>query len=1189
MQSSSPARPATASASHPRSGSAITGSHGSIHYFNVPAATHPSYSPTDSPLPPPQPEQPPLLPLSLSAYNGAAASAAAPSYPSTSPRRQPATPAGQCSAEAAGTSVDDLGQQPQQLNLPSRSAVGPPDTLCLEQLVQPCEPAAQQEVKSDACAAPLPAPVSVTVGPQAFRQQAKKRTRDAAQQQRWGSGDGEDSDFKQKRAGRGAGRQVQRDAEGGEDRPTVYGVFHPSRYMSGVDCILADGVFVSRSKFEKLGGSLMAKWYRSIRVIDTAEPLGLWLERHGLPVFTGKARQRRQRSNANLIDGGSDVEPGNGAGGASTHANKDALEAAAHAAAVTSASAVPGQCGGGGGGDSSAAGRRAAEVASASPSQSQVQHSPTKRLGRPPLKVRRMSGAAAADGAGGAGPAARQAMAPAEAPSAPALPAAQSLLAATTSGFVHQLHHPSPFAAAGAGMLSSSAAAAAAAPAAVGGKGSAHEPQQPSALAAVRSAIFGSAAATSVSAKGLGVGAATVGDVQASGVMPRGVVAPGVYIIGGKGAAASGPPATSHPLKPRLQQQQQQQQQQRQQHNDQPEPACLVSCLRPGAGGCGSQASSPAAAQGVPAPTPAPAPMSSEAAPGSTPWRVGPDSCAAACPTAAPPPLAAVVAPSSTVAAPANPAADAAAGPGPYQQAPQLRTAGSYPGHMREQATLGPDPVTGARSDPGAAEASSCQLEASLESAPATAAVTTGRRGSSCTSAMGSAGMMPRGSSPSGEPEPARGHYWGVDEWPSPYGMLPPQHYYLHQHQHQFPQQPPGGGVQPAQMVSPPAHWVPRARPPQPRPAASPFMPLQSSQSQSPQKGRLLAPRPLQEFNAAPGQTHTYAPPGFNGPCAGVPTAAPPAPTGNPPSVAPGCSQAHTPPQTGAQYPPGHPGPAHNQYWPYHPYPGPSRPGFSARQPVTAAAGARPYYRNPYALEAPVGASMPPQPPLPYGYYYAHPYYRRPPPGVYRRPYAAPGPAGLEPPPAAYGYQCLPTGMYEPYGPRPGHDGPPDARMAAAAALRMPPTAAAAAAENICTQGTAAAAVAGAPEVPKRMRGGSAGGAGPHLDAGAAARGAPWALPPPAARPQPGQVQALRKEPEATATSAGPVQGSDTAEAAAGSGSGGVGWALPNPGGTATGNGGLGGGNVEFAIDAAWFSESWDLEEADRAMQQMAA
>ncbi len=31
----------------------------------------------------------------------------------------------------------------------------------------------------------------------------------------------------------------------------------------------------------------MAKWYRSIRVVGSNEPLGTWLTRHGLPVLTG--------------------------------------------------------------------------------------------------------------------------------------------------------------------------------------------------------------------------------------------------------------------------------------------------------------------------------------------------------------------------------------------------------------------------------------------------------------------------------------------------------------------------------------------------------------------------------------------------------------------------------------------------------------------------------------------------------------------------------------------------------------------------------------------------------------------------------------------------------------------------------------------------------------------------------------
>ncbi|EFJ46168.1 RegA-like protein RlsE [Volvox carteri f. nagariensis] len=192
----------------------------------------------------------------------------------------------------------------------------------------------------------LPQPVRVTVGPNAFRQQqqqihnhqqsslqsqqqqqnaipqaAKKRGRDAggASHRQWGSADGDDSDGQKKRGGssRGAaGRGARRDADDIEDKPPVFGMFYPDRYMVGVDCILVDGMFVSRSRFEKLGGSLMAKWYRSIRVVDTAEPLGAWLERHNLPVFTGKARQRRQR------------------GAPSTNASAAAAMAAASAAAA---------------------------------------------------------------------------------------------------------------------------------------------------------------------------------------------------------------------------------------------------------------------------------------------------------------------------------------------------------------------------------------------------------------------------------------------------------------------------------------------------------------------------------------------------------------------------------------------------------------------------------------------------------------------------------------------------------------------------------------------------------------------------------------------------------------------------------------------------------------------------------------
>nr|ARO50071.1 RlsG [Yamagishiella unicocca] len=82
-------------------------------------------------------------------------------------------------------------------------------------------------------------------------------------------------------------------AAGAEKLPTVYGIFHPDRYLNGEDCIDYQGNFITRSKFERLGGSLMAKWHRSIRVVTTDEPLGSWLTRRGLPVLKGNPRNRR--------------------------------------------------------------------------------------------------------------------------------------------------------------------------------------------------------------------------------------------------------------------------------------------------------------------------------------------------------------------------------------------------------------------------------------------------------------------------------------------------------------------------------------------------------------------------------------------------------------------------------------------------------------------------------------------------------------------------------------------------------------------------------------------------------------------------------------------------------------------------------------------------------------------------------
>ncbi|PNH04572.1 hypothetical protein TSOC_009237 [Tetrabaena socialis] len=83
----------------------------------------------------------------------------------------------------------------------------------------------------------------------------------------------------------------------------VRGIFYPALYLTSPKCILHEGEHISRSQFERLGNSCMQKWYRSIRVVcdaDLLEPLGDWLERHGLPVLKGKQRQQRRRGAAKL-------------------------------------------------------------------------------------------------------------------------------------------------------------------------------------------------------------------------------------------------------------------------------------------------------------------------------------------------------------------------------------------------------------------------------------------------------------------------------------------------------------------------------------------------------------------------------------------------------------------------------------------------------------------------------------------------------------------------------------------------------------------------------------------------------------------------------------------------------------------------------------------------------------------------
>ncbi|KXZ41109.1 hypothetical protein GPECTOR_788g9 [Gonium pectorale] len=82
----------------------------------------------------------------------------------------------------------------------------------------------------------------------------------------------------------GLGREV--DADGKRRRITVRGIFHPDRYLQNQDCILFNNQFVSRSRFEKEGGSTTAKWHCSIKVsAANGAAIGSWLQAQGLPVL----------------------------------------------------------------------------------------------------------------------------------------------------------------------------------------------------------------------------------------------------------------------------------------------------------------------------------------------------------------------------------------------------------------------------------------------------------------------------------------------------------------------------------------------------------------------------------------------------------------------------------------------------------------------------------------------------------------------------------------------------------------------------------------------------------------------------------------------------------------------------------------------------------------------------------------
>ncbi|PNH09782.1 hypothetical protein TSOC_003568 [Tetrabaena socialis] len=128
---------------------------------------------------------------------------------------------------------------------------------------------------------------------------------------------------------------------GGEDGlygaapAATYGKFHVDRYLQGDECVEYQGAFVTRSAFEKLGGSLQAKWYRSIRVLRNDEPIGAWLQRHGLPLLKGQPRNSR---------------PTRGKRGAKQARTSPSPTAKTHGRQLTAEPAGEAPAGGGGGG-----------------------------------------------------------------------------------------------------------------------------------------------------------------------------------------------------------------------------------------------------------------------------------------------------------------------------------------------------------------------------------------------------------------------------------------------------------------------------------------------------------------------------------------------------------------------------------------------------------------------------------------------------------------------------------------------------------------------------------------------------------------------------------------------------------------------------------------------------------------------
>ncbi|GFR47070.1 hypothetical protein Agub_g8757 [Astrephomene gubernaculifera] len=169
----------------------------------------------------------------------------------------------------------------------------------------------------------------------------------------------------------GLGREVGED--GRRRRITVHGVFHPDRYLANQDCILYNNQFVSRSRFEKEGGSTTAKWHCSIKVAGAnMVALGHWLTSRGLPVLKGGARKSKRQKAAEVTRAPSapSASPPHtrprpslaslGAAASAPPATTTATAGGGGGGGAGPSSALPAACGGGGGGGAHSGGRSAA-------------------------------------------------------------------------------------------------------------------------------------------------------------------------------------------------------------------------------------------------------------------------------------------------------------------------------------------------------------------------------------------------------------------------------------------------------------------------------------------------------------------------------------------------------------------------------------------------------------------------------------------------------------------------------------------------------------------------------------------------------------------------------------------------------------------------------------------------------------